>query len=226
MSGFQCPYCSHLVAYAKDTYSVHFPSFEAPSISQASGNNNKYHPSCISIAFYKCPNCEQFTIRAHGVGSAVSGLDRLIWPLSAAKQFPDYIPKSILDDYKEAYAILYLSPKASATLSRRCLQGMIHDFWKIYRKNLNQEISDLKDKIPGDLWRSIDALRQLGNIGAHMEQDTNLIVDIEPDEAESLLKLIECLIKEWYINREERNKLYADIISANENKQIERKKSE
>ena len=59
-----------------------------------------------------------------------------------------------------------------------------------------------------------------------MEQDTNLIVDIEPAEAESLLKLIEHLLQEWYINREERNKLYADIISANETKQIERKKSE
>ena len=31
----------------------------------------------------------------------------------------------LMDDYEEACAIVNLSPKASATLSRRCLQGMI-----------------------------------------------------------------------------------------------------
>lgn len=134
----------------------------------------------------------------------VKDINTIIKPNSLAKQFPDYIPETIRNDYEEAYAILHLSPKASATLSRRCLQGMIHDFWDIKLKNLNQEISALKDKIPADLWSSIDALRQLGNIGAHMEKDTDVIVDIDPNEAESLIKLIELLMKEWYINREER----------------------
>lgn len=226
MSYFECPYCSCTVAYTEKTYSVQYPSFEFSSVSTLSNSDNKYRDSCISIIFHKCPICGHFSIRAKGLGSAVSDVDLPILPLSNAKQFPDYIPKNILNDYEEAYAILHLSPKASATLSRRCLQGMIHDFWDIHGNNLYQEISSLKDKIPGDLWRSIDALRQLGNIGTHMEQDTNLIVDIEPAEAESLLKLIEHLLQEWYINREERNKLYADIISANETKQIERKKSE
>ncbi len=46
-----------------------------------------------------------------------------------AKNYPSYIPSPIMDDYREACAIADLSPKASATLSRRCLQGMIRDFW-------------------------------------------------------------------------------------------------
>ena len=53
---------------------------------------------------------------------------RLI-PESDAKVFPDYIPQQIREDYVEASKIKELSPKASATLSRRCLQGMIRDFW-------------------------------------------------------------------------------------------------
>jgi hypothetical protein len=48
-------------------------------------------------------------------------------PSSSAKTFPNYVPKVILDDYNEACLIRDLSPKASATLSRRCLQGMIRD---------------------------------------------------------------------------------------------------
>ncbi|MCP1830281.1 hypothetical protein ACVIHH_005106 [Bradyrhizobium sp. USDA 4518] len=33
---------------------------------------------------------------------------------------------------------------------------------------------------------AIDAVRIVGNIGAHMEKDVNLIVDIEPGEAQML----------------------------------------
>jgi hypothetical protein len=41
-------------------------------------------------------------------------------PASDAKVFPDYVPAIIRTDYAEACAIRKLSPKASATLARRC----------------------------------------------------------------------------------------------------------
>ena len=44
----------------------------------------------------------------------------------------------------------------------------------------------------------------MGNIGAHMEEDINLIVDVDPNEAELLIGLIETLIRDWYVSREER----------------------
>ena len=160
------------------------------------------------------------------IGTEVRDVNVSIRPISSAKQFPNYIPKGIRQDYEEACAIVTLSPKASATLSRRCLQGMIRDFWGIEKKNLYEEISALKNQIPADLWSSIDALRQLGNIGAHMEKDTNIIVDIDPNEANSLIQLIELLMKEWYINREERKNLFSSIITTNQTKQSERKKTE
>lgn len=226
MSGFLCPYCNMMIPISKDTFSTQTPGFDSPFINIWSGNKEPADKSSLEISFYKCPNCGQFTIKARGLGEIVRDVNVLIRPISSAKQFPDYIPEAIRNDYEEAYAILNLSPKASATLARRCLQGMIHDFWDVRLKNLNQEITALKNKIPADLWLSIDALRQLGNIGAHMEKDTDVIIDIDPNEAESLIKLIELLMKEWYINREERKKLFSDIISANESKQIERRKTE
>lgn len=99
---------------------------------------------------------------------------------------------------------------------------MIRDFWGITKSTLYKEIDELKNKIPADLWSSIDALRQLGNIGAHMEKDTNIIIDIDPNEADSLIKLIELLMKEWYINREERKKLFSNIVTTNQSKQLKR----
>lgn len=103
---------------------------------------------------------------------------------------------------------------------------MIRDFWGIEKKNLYEEISALKNQIPADLWASMDALRQLGNIGAHMEKDTNVIVDIDPNEANSLIQLIELLMNEWYIEREKRKELFSSIITTNQTKQSERRKTE
>ena len=77
---------------------------------------------------------------------------------------------------------------------------MIRDFWKVKDKpNLKQEIDAIQDKVDPGLWKAIDGIREMGNIGAHMEKDVNLIIDIEPDEAEQLIKLIELLFKEWYV---------------------------
>lgn len=226
MSGFQCPYCSMVMPITSQTRARRYIAFsEVTSYTTNSGGRVPVE-SCIYVDFYKCANCGEYTISATGNGALVSDISSQLRPKSLAKQFPSYIPEAIRNDYEEACAIVNLSPKASATLSRRCLQGMIHDYWDIKLKNLNQEITALKDKISADLWSSIDALRQLGNIGAHMEKDTDVIVDIDPNEAESLIKLIELLMKEWYVNREERKKLFSDIISTNESKQADRKKNE
>lgn len=226
MAGFICPYCSMAVALNNETYSEKYPAFNATHgvISPSMGSG--YNDSTLKIIFYKCPNCGEYTIFAIGKGDSVEDVNLPIRPQSIAKQFPDYIPKQIREDYEEACAVLFLSPKSSATLSRRCLQGMIRDYWGITKKRLIDEITALQDKVQPDLWKAIDSLRQLGNIGAHMEKDVDLIVDIDPGEAEKLIKLIELLIKEWYINREDRKNLFADILQINAEKQEERKGEE
>ena len=118
----------------------------------------------------------------------------------------------IREDYEEACLIQDRSPKASATLARRCLQGMIRDFWEIKgERTLYHEIDAIKDKVPAAQWRAIDAVRQIGNIGAHMERDVNLIVDVEPEEAGELLQLIELLIEKWYISRHDEEELYKRV---------------
>lgn len=223
MSGFQCPYCNMIMSLSNATNHIQYPSFESSEgLYIFTQNTEKIDDSCLKINFYKCPNCGEYTIQAEGIGKQVQDVHVPIRPTSFAKQFPKYIPEAVRQDYEEACAIINLSPKASATLSRRCLQGMIRDFWGIKEKNLYDEISALKNQISADLWSSIDALRQLGNIGAHMEKDTNIIIDIDPNEADSLIKLIELLMKEWYITREERKKLFSNIITTNQSKQSKR----
>ncbi|WEY37785.1 DUF4145 domain-containing protein [Paraburkholderia sp. SUR17] len=128
-------------------------------------------------------------------------------PFGSAKTYPDYIPVSLRNDYTEACHIADLSPKAAATLCRRCLQGMIRDFWGIDTKSrrLWDEIKAIKDKVDIGTWEAIVALKDIGNIGAHMEMDVEMIVDVEPEEARLLIELIESLFEDWYISRERRN---------------------
>lgn len=125
-------------------------------------------------------------------------------PDSNSKSQPDYVPHFLVQDYKEACVIKNLSPKASASLCRRCLQGMIRDFFGISKGTLSEEITNIKDKCDPDVWESIDAIRKIGNIGAHMEKDVNLIIDVDSDEAQILIDLIEQLFEDWYVTRKKR----------------------
>ena len=110
-------------------------------------------------------------------------------------------------------------------MARRCLQGMIRDYWRVKAGNLASEIDLIKDKISVAEYRVLNGIRRLGNIGAHMEKDVNLIVDIDPGEAQKLVKVLELLLKDWYIARHDRNELYQEIFEIDQDKQEQRRSS-
>lgn len=148
-----------------------------------------------------------------GLNFENSHFDKYIIPHGIVKQPPQCVPLAIREDYEEACLIRDLSPKASATLVRRCLQGMIRDFAGIAKPTLNQEIQSLRAAVEdGSADRSItmesvdaiDHVRGVGNIGAHMEKDIDLIIPVDAGEAQMLIELVEMLFDEWYVARESR----------------------
>jgi len=165
----------------------------------------------MAILQNQCPHCQKIRVSISSFGGLWGGQFHYSYPSPNAMYLPDYIPEALRQDYTEAVQITDLSPKAAATLARRCLQGMIHDFWNIHEKNLNAEITTLKTKIPTKQWEAIDAIRKVGNIGAHMENDVERIVDVDPEEAKKLLKVIEMLFKTWYINQHEEETLCDEV---------------
>ena len=185
---------------------------------------------------FRCPNtkCNELTLHVR-VGCAViaSGGRLLIDPKQMiqasrlrpeyySKPQPDYIPEPLRDDYHEACRICDLSPKAAATLARRCLQGINRDFWKMRKRTLHAEIAELEKIVSKDLWEAIDAVRKIGNIGAHFEEDVNKIVRIDPGEAAKLVELIEILFVECYVARHERQQRLADLVAISKQKEDER----
>lgn len=217
-----CPYCSHSSTITEQN--------QSGSLHYFNHNNVENQELGVYVNTIVCPNndCRQVTISAK-LGHTIYSSGRtsfsppviqswLLKPSSSALAFPDYVPLAVRQDYEEACSIVGLSPKASATLSRRCLQGIIRDYWKIVKGRLVDEIEALQEKIDPDTWDAIDAVRKIGNIGAHMEKDINIIIEVDPEEAQLLIELIETLIKDWYVARHKRQEHLVKIKAAAESK--------
>ncbi len=219
---WRCPFCNHDVTIGEENYSVNEFHF---------CDNNQHGHQLIITEVITCPNpeCKEYSLKLSIYDGKLDEFRQFraesrpkkTWqliPEAETKIFPEYVPAPIISDYQEACLIKDLSPKASATLARRCLQGMIRDFWGIQKDRLIDEIKAIEDKVDPKTWQAIDAVRKIGNIGAHMEKDINLIVDVEPGEAKLLIGLIETLINDWYIVKHNREESMKQIIDLAKNK--------
>ncbi len=221
-----CPHCSKHVTIVQHRLSTYHHPLQV-----------RLHEGLVLLSkFTTCPNpeCLKITIEVElfegqedDRGHLRAGKQIKKWrliPASPARHFPDYVPEGIRSDYTEACLIRELSPKAAATLARRALQGILIDFWQATpTKRLVAQIKEVETKVDPLVWEAIDAVRKIGNIGAHMEHDIGLIVDIEPQEAELLIGLLENLIEDTYISRFERVKRARATIDLAAAKKAEQK---
>lgn len=240
---WKCPYCEMQQII---TEYHHYASIDELDLEPTNdGGDNRLcgiyekikcaNPKCNHISIYSTIYLEEFrmvqissTSKTRRLVETKKVLEKRLIPYSEARIIPSFIPKPIADDYLEACLIKDLSPKASATLIRRCLQGMIRDFCGISKNRLLDEICELRKQVeentaPREISiesvEAIDATRKIGNIGAHMEKDVNIIIDVEPNEAQSLIELVEILIEDWYIARENRKHRFSKPIEIKENKE-------
>ena len=213
-----CPFCGIASMDDPRMKKSCYESFEHSGI----GNVTSSDSSPLVLYLNKCPSCKKVSIDLRLYPASKEKPFYFSYPPKNVAIFPEYVPMQIRTDYIEALSIVDMSPKASATLARRCLQGMIHDFWGIKGKNLNAEITALNGKVPASQWKAIDGLRKIGNIGAHMEKDVELIIDVDPDEAKNLLNLIELLVQKWYVARHDEEELYKSIVGTTEEKESAR----
>ena len=142
--------------------------------------------------YYKAGNAEDIKSRV------------IIRPKSISRTpIPTVVPDPIKEDYLEACLVLYDSPKASAALSRRCLQQLLILSAGVKKRDLFDQIQEVLDskKLPPLLAQSIDAIRSIGNFAAHPSKNTSTgeIVPVEPNEAEWNLEVLEMLFDHYYV---------------------------
>lgn len=187
----------------------------------------------VRVQYAKCPSCLKVVILLEAGswvarGSAPSELDVkeefFAWPLHGARPVPAEVEKQspeIASDYREAGLVLNFSPKASAALSRRCLQAILRKKGVANQKNLSDQIDAVIPNLPSHLSDSIDAIRSQGNFAAHpiKNEASGQIVDVEPGEADWNLDVLDMLFDFYYVQpakiKEKRDALNRKLKGAN-----------
>lgn len=154
------------------------------------------------IIGYQCPQCfrpmisvqKYFGVRVH---STIE-----VYPIGQRRLCPTEVPEDIAADFVEASQVVELSPKASAALSRRCLQNLLANAGVSKQKDLSKAIDDaLKQALPTELAHNLDSIRAVGNFAAHPGKSINSgeIIDVEEHEAEWTLDVLEQLFDHYYV---------------------------
>lgn len=201
-SSGKCPYCGVVVKFiAPSRWTAREQSYkDARDIWVKDGRRT----AAISIS--ECPHCERMIV---GISTAfepergrslANEFEAMIYPVNRARFVPPEVPHEIAEDYSEAAAVLGTSRKASAALSRRCLQAVLsaHGFKK---QNLSDCIDDALPTLPDYVSENLDAIRTVGNFGAHPLKNTQSgsIVEVEPTEAEFLLDVLDDVFDHYYV---------------------------
>lgn len=173
---------------------------------------------------FACPACGQFILfLENGKGqlntqgamvqpspgvshAALAAVEKtiMVWPKGVSRApVPPEVPTEIAQDYLEACLVISDSPKASAALSRRCLQHLLRLAAGVKTGDLSTEIQQVLDsgKLPSTIAENIDAVRNIGNFGAHPNKSktSGEIVPVEPDEAEWNLDVLESLFDFYFV---------------------------
>lgn len=190
-----CPHCSTAVKYSWDY-----------SHCMRADNEEGFG---VEIKYATCPNCLKVVVYLQNGETNENGVNEkkcqttLIYPGKSEFGNSSDIPTIYLADYNEAIKVLSASPKASAALSRRLLQNIIREEYKINEKSLAQEIKKFIEinGIPSHITNAVDAVRNIGNFAAHPTKDKNTgeIVQVENGEAEWLIEVIEALFDFTFI---------------------------
>ena len=141
----------------------------------------------------------------------------IFYPRGYVRPVPPEVTGEYREDFEQASAVLLISPKASAALSRRCLQLLLRQKGGFHEKDLAPQIEAAinSGKLPSHLTEAIDGVRNIGNFAAHPVKSkvTGEIVNVEPGEAEWLLDTLEGLF-DFYLVQPAALKAKRDALNA------------
>jgi Domain of unknown function (DUF4145) len=192
----KCPHC---------TIAIH-ESWTPTSVTNHRGDDTGWR-----VDFMICPQCTKQILRIGRlvvINNTVKVADWIQAYPSGSTRGPvaPQVPKDIASDYNEAAKVLEISPKASAALSRRCLQSVL---WGAgySQKDLSKQIdavlaeTNTTKALPSGVHSIVDAIRNFGNFSAHRITDTTSlqIIDVQPHEAEFCLEILDAMFDHYYV---------------------------
>jgi Domain of unknown function (DUF4145) len=185
LKAFTCPHCGVLSQ-------------------QQSQALNKYlqsdaNPSNRIIASTVCQHCRGFTLWCQG---------KMVYPNRGNAPLPNPdMPDDVKADYEEAATIATLSPRGAAALLRLAIQKLCKHLGGDGH-NINNDIALLVKKgLAGDIQKSLDIVRVIGNNAVHPGQ-----IDVDdPDIVAHLFALINITTETMISVPNKINALYGDL---------------
>ncbi len=182
------------------------------------------------IKYTQCPECREMIIFLE-TGSSLSRYrsneyedymlgsvenSTLIYPkFPNLEELDDAIPEKYRDLYRESAQVNFISPRASATLSRYLLQLILHEEFDIKERNLEQEIDKLQKlpQIPSTMVTYLQVMRRVANFGAHPKKSTNSreIIDVEKGESDIMLELLKELFDFVFVKPKHQRAVFSQI---------------
>lgn len=212
----KCPHCLHAI----------HSDFAQLKIRKARSGTEQVG---FAVAHMQCPQCAEAIIYLQKGGIIPSPLTpgwdflvkppktQLIYPRSETRFCPPEVPESLRAYFTQAAEVLTISPMASAAMSRRCLQMLLHDIVGATQRNLSDQIDAVIDQgnLPSTLLGQLHAVREVGNFGAHPMKNTNTgeVIEVEPHEAEWNLDVLEELF-DFYLVAPARAKAKVAALNA------------
>jgi hypothetical protein len=200
ISSMTCPHCS---------ISIHEAFAETNQFAEnalAKANVSPQHQAMYWHSRHmRCPECGNSVIflERHLHSGAVNVPEFMAYPPGRSRPVHPDVPDPYRQDFIEACLVLQRSPKASAALSRRCLQAILRDKAGTTKKELFDQIEEIAEsgKIPGHIAEGLHAVRTIGNIAAHSMKSTvtGSILEVEPGESEWNLDIIESLFDFYFV---------------------------
>lgn len=176
---------------------------------------NSSKQDSLHIRGSECPDCNNLILSVEKYKQGQGKVEeQVIWPISSGRlPAPPDVPENIAQDFNEACVVLPFSAKASAALSRRCLQTLLQEAAETTSTNLNRQIDEALPSLPSYIAENLDAVRWIGNFAAHEQKSktTGVILDVEPGEAEWNLDILETLFDFYYVRPELERKKREEI---------------
>ena len=152
----------------------------------------------------KCKSCEEISLFSDWEESDQLGdLNNAVLVYPSIKKIDAVVPAEIVKGFNEAKKVKHKSSLAFAVMIRRAMEGVCLD-QSAKGKNLKEKIDDLakKEIIPNSLGRMANAIRYIGNAGAHAKGE-----DVTDDEVKVLDEFMRAIIEYVYVAPAKLNKL-------------------
>lgn len=206
MAVIKCPHCSCYYHYEDDETP---DSTAVASLDHALVAIGQDGDLTLYLRKDVCLNCGRVQLGLTGWMADGGGWGDPLYPhrsIYPIPRVPPEVPQEFAADYVEAWTILGDSPRASAALSRLCLERILLEksgVPGVTGKNLKQDIEKVvqSNSLPTSISKLLDAPRLLGNLAVHANRslDTGTVVPVKPEDAEFCLEIIGLLFDHYFV---------------------------